>query len=792
MKKIVFIIFTFLVAAISIPILNEDNDKLNAASNYSTGSKVFIGNDSYTVIDPTTMTLLKDSATDAGIVTWNNAIISLLSLANNYGELGSKAVSNNFTLPKTSDLTNIMNSDNTALVNIEPIATDWWLGDASIDNRSKFVGANTNSLVTEVERIKNVLDEEAKVCNTNQTVVEQGIKPTKTSNDPTKTIEKGLITYQFEYDGDFSSGSKGYKFFNSTDCTGGSSNVFSKGSGVITTDGNGNPKFALNPAHYAIYLGVITNSGLKSYFKENASNSVLIKSKVVDVTLPSANTCHVIKSDESLNNYRTYQIYGMKNLKITITSAKASDLSCPGYAQTAGTSSVRPLLTLDKSKLAYSSVTKPSFQSNSSVNQSVPEIDGNYSYLTLKDSDLGIMLDSSNSNVSGNTLMIDRSNTTVSIPVTLSGITSGTRYVSVVGTTNNGDRYSVLGQVNGTTGTVQLDLTSLANYQTAKTLNLTLYQEVDEGTNTTYRGNGTQITLEFNSAPITAITFTPDYPSGNTSWTEGDAGIDTAGAKTGTFTFTGGTSGVNDPTSGKDYKKWEIVDASGNPTTDANFDIVNNELKAKKRISAGTYTLKVKVTDNGDETFTDTITITVVGHPTPILEYNPTGSTLTYGDNPTKVNNTIGTFTLTYPAGEPTSNIKTIQLGNSGDEAHFSVDTTGALKVKGTNLDAGTYSVTVSGTDGNDMPFTKTVSITVNKKNQDNYQITNNANYPFQLNQEINITTTGNDSGESETYTITNGNSVAQISGTKFKLLSSGTFTLELLLRATQTTTVKQ
>ena len=99
--------------------------------------------------------------------------------------------------------------------------------------------------------------------------------------------------------------------------------------------------------------------------------------------------------------------------------------------------------------------------------------------------------------------------------------------------------------------------------------------------------------------------------------------------------------------------------------------------------------------------------------------------------------------------------------------------------MKGTDVDAGTYSVTVSGTDGNDMAFTKTVSITVNKKNQDNYQITNNTNYPFQLNQEIAITTSGNDSGENETYTITNGNSVAQIVGNKFKLLSSGTFTLE-------------
>ncbi len=78
------------------------------------------------------------------------------------------------------------------------------------------------------------------------------------------------------------------------------------------------------------------------------------------------------------------------------------------------------------------------------------------------------------------------------------------------------------------------------------------------------------------------------------------------------------------------------------------------------------------------------------------------------------------------------------------------------------------------------MDFTKTVQIIVDKADQNNYQITNNANYNFQSNQEVLITTTGNEGGESETYTITNGNSIAQISNTnKFKMLNSGTFTLE-------------
>ena len=478
----------------------------------------------------------------------------------------------------------------------------------------------------------------------------------------------------------------------------------------------------------------------------------------------------------------TFESFDGLPIPVTIKEVITTQtVSCPAYTLNAGTSSVRPLLTLDQDMIAYTGTTKPTFQSSSSLNQSVPTVSGNFSYLTINDSDLGIALNSGDANVSGNKLKIDRNNT-VSIPVSLSGSTSGTRYVSAVGTTNSGEKYSVLGQVNGSTGNIDLDISNLQNYQTARTLTVTLYQEVDEGTNTTYRGGGTEITLEFNADPITGITFTPNYPNGQSSWTEGDSGIDVAGAKTGTLTFSGGTSGVNDPVSGKDYQKWEIVDASGNVTTDTNFSITGNELKAKKRVPAGTYTLKVKVTDNANQTFMDTITITVTDLPQPTLNFDPVSTSFTYGDAVTKVNNKIGTFRLEYPAGNsPTTiTIKTIQLGSSSDDAHFSVDTSGNLKVKGTDLDAGTYNITVTGTDGNDVAFNKTVSITVNKKDQNNYQITNQSNYSLQVNKEIMITTTGNESGESETYTITSGNQFAQISNvTKFKMLDSGTFTLE-------------
>ncbi len=183
MKKLGVILITSVFTILSISLFHLNDSSLSAASNYKTGDKVYIGNDSYTIIDANAMTLLKDSATDAGEVTWNQAVASLNSLPNKYGELGSKAFSNKFSLPKTTDLTSITN--NNSLTTIDPITTDWWLGDAAVDNRSKFVGANTNSLVTDVSLVTNVIDKQNLTC-TNETVTEQGVKVANDESKPSR------------------------------------------------------------------------------------------------------------------------------------------------------------------------------------------------------------------------------------------------------------------------------------------------------------------------------------------------------------------------------------------------------------------------------------------------------------------------------------------------------------------------------------------------------------------------------------------------------------------------------
>ncbi|NBJ65325.1 hypothetical protein D5266_09065, partial [bacterium c-19] len=624
MKKIGYLISILALVVISIPILNINNDKISAATNYAAGKKVYIGNDTYTVIDSSTMTLLKNTATDTGEVTWNDAVTSLDTLADNYGELGSKAVSGKFTLPKTSDLTKVISSDQTSLVNIDAISTDWWLGDESVDNRSKFVGADTNSLISNSNILKNVLNNEKNICILEQTLTEQGIKPTQAEKDDDILYDK-LNNY-----GEFrvSDGSLPIDYFSESNCSG--SPIGSSGIDAITfnIDGYSNASSQIPTSNIAYFLPyyILTEQGGDDYLNDCIGNGLKITGSISEPSLcpnnsslrlgqkfflpGEVNECVVVKDNPfNVGSYRAWSNISTKYYRLyNIISNIESNALCPGLDRPAGTSSVRPLLTLDKSKIAYSSNAKPTFDSNSSLTNAVPMVDGNNAYLSLIDSDLGITLDSTNSNVSGNKLKAKRENPLVSIPVSLSGTTSGSRYVSAVAETNNGIRYNVLGQVNGSKGTVQLDLTSLKDFQTTNEFNVTLYQEVDEGTNTTYRGNGKEITIEIEAAPITDISFAANYPSGNSEWSEGDAGITTAGDIVGSFSFTGGTSGTVDPNSGKDYKKYEIVDSSGNPISNSNFRINNNELILKQKLTEGSYTFYVKVTDNANETFKKEIT----------------------------------------------------------------------------------------------------------------------------------------------------------------------------------------
>ncbi len=712
-KLKLFLIAFSLIGGFSIIVFNKGllNQEMRAASNYSAGNHVYVGNESFTVIDPNTMTLLADQATADGEMTWDHAVDSLNNLSSDYGEIGSKIVDGKFSLPKTSDLISVTNGDQTALTTISPIASDWWLGDESVDNRSRFVGANTNSLVTDVSIMKNVVDETNYVCLNDQTVIEKGIKPTKSEADKVTTDTFQLSSPILEIDSEFFGGMNyGTKNCESGYGGGGSvdgmknqrMNVFLDTAPLLKDETlQASDLLAYDNYGTNIYLNkVLVDFGMDSYIREYLENPSSGYDKTFTLSV-SKNTCYNLQDSyidkagaHGAKSFKVHTFPSTGSIWVKIVNVSNSKtVTCGGHAQTAGESFVRPLLTIDPSRIAYSNNSKPAFNVSSTLHQSVPVVNGDSSYLALTDPDLTIALDSNDPYVSGDILKVDRSkiDSTVSIPITVGGnLSSADRYVSAVAKTNNGESYGVLDVINGTSAHVDLDISNIPNWQTVGSIQVTLYQEVDEGTNTTYRGEGKEITLKF-SSPITAITFSPNYDSGKASWNRGDTGIAGSGAKTGSFTFTGGTSGENDPTTNKDYKTWQIVDASGDPITDANFRITNNELIAKKRIEVGTYTLNIKVTDNNDESYMDTITIEVDKEKNP-YDWNTSvknKASMYYGDTLTLgVIGVRDNATVTYgPSTHVSGNIFTAKEPQKGFEITASTPATtsyGATTIKHT------------------------------------------------------------------------------------------------------------
>ncbi len=238
-----------------------------------------------------------------------------------------------------------------------------------------------------------------------------------------------------------------------------------------------------------------------------------------------------------------------------------------------------------------------------------------------------------------------------------------------------------------------------------------------------------------------------------------------------------------------------------NQVNDASYfkmDVANNNLLFQKQVTqAGTYKLRVylnEISTNID--YYKDIQVEV-GNSYPTITGSGFNSnySYTYKDKEVKGNTSdiIGVANVTLSSkedGNKPYEFSLLQNSEDGtvaypDSQKFLINkNNGELKYNSSDdLSANTYKILIQVKDAHNQKFTQEVNVTVNKANQDNYQITNNANYPLQMNQEIAITTSGNESGGNEIYTIINGNNVAQISnGNKFKILTTGTFTLQAVV----------
>ncbi|GBF28145.1 leukotoxin [bacterium MnTg02] len=171
---------------------------------------------------------------------------------------------------------------------------------------------------------------------------------------------------------------------------------------------------------------------------------------------------------------------------------------------------------------------------------------------------------------------------------------------------------------------------------------------------------------------------------------------------------------------GGDSHTYQIVDGGGNPVSDANFELLGNEIRVKAGASLDyetdtSHSLNIKATDSGGYSYTEAVTINV----NDVIEINLAPTDLTLSSNSVDENSPMGTVVGTLAAVDPDGGDTFIYTLTDDAGGRFQIDAaTGELKVSdGAPLDyeADTsHNVTVEVTDSASNTYSETFAIDVN------------------------------------------------------------------------------
>lgn len=496
-----------------IVLSNEWNKEVDATTYSSTsfqpGEHILLGKEGFTVLESSSgLKLLADSAS-LDDQTWNDAVNSLGSYSSGFGTLGTAFVNGNVTLPTTSDLANLT-TGTTLNSQIPSISSDWWLGDASINNRSKFVSAN-NQLDTEVTIPKTIIANAA--CDV-EDAVENGVKITSDGQD--ESVTQVMRTGEQSFSGNViinSSGTTNVKRWRNANCSGNpvGTDVYTDGTAAAFTDARGNyttGKFTRLPNQFSALFMVYGFMNLD--YRPASINDILSFNL-------EANQCYSMK----VSTY-DYTIMADQdatvNIKLSSITGNNSGITCDGQTHSAGRSSVRPMITLPSSSIAFANTSKRQFTS-SPFSEEFPTSDSGNSkpYLTLLEPKLTVGLDSSAKGVNGDTYSVALSDdNTVALPLIFSGDREGKAYVSASAQINGYTKYGVLKEITGTSDKVTVDLSKIADDPSSiSSIALTLYHENEGQYETAYMGEGKVITIEilekqkiaFDEGQATSLTY---------------------------------------------------------------------------------------------------------------------------------------------------------------------------------------------------------------------------------------------------------------------------------------------
>lgn len=501
MKKIKILLSLVALLAL-MPVLFVFMDQaIRAAStpSFSLYEKVHLANNTYTVIgtDGTNVKLLMDT-TIGNAQTWANANTTATNFpsSTNVGVLGNEVLKNKYSLPLSTDLSPITAS-NTLNSGVPTITSDWWLGDASVNNRSKFMTKDnknngTKTLVTTTQ------DQTTGACGTS-TKNETGVMVTNTKKEEVDKTANIWVKREAVMIGNVSASYPKAYTYTTTDCTGSpaiGALTQMDGTGVpISIDEHGNLFTGAGTGRSWVRIAIQNIPDFNTTFKSGVQGSQYSFNLTPDICYSMASTTGSAVSLKMPTGYPLTITLTMKNAPSDTTDNR----TCTGQTYNAGTALTRPMSTIPISDIISANTTKRTYTPGNTLSGSFPSSDSgsNKPYVTLKNTNLKVALTNGANGVSGTTL-----NTTLpsdhilKIPVTLTGNKEGAQFVSASANIGGAPKYGVLKQVTANNDIVEVDLRDFASDPSTLTqISLILYHENEGSYQTSYMGEGTEITV---------------------------------------------------------------------------------------------------------------------------------------------------------------------------------------------------------------------------------------------------------------------------------------------------------
>lgn len=424
-----------------------------------------------------------------------------------FGNIGKNYVWN-IHLPYTADFGRLTVDNKITKI---PSVDFWWLNDdisATYPNRAKFVGGPANDLAITAAHFNDTVIN-GTTCSTavNKT---PGVLVKATTQDPSvsKTIIEKKRTVQFSTV--ICSGAA-YVYadvYESANCTGATLetglSVMERSGGVCTTTETGlliDPKNNIGNSsggqfHAAIYryLGVDFTNFNTAMSIPNFPSRLNVGTCINNLQNIAPG---IARKNKNVGSMRITQrdlrgsITTSPNMRHTLlkTFEEETPVNCPGQSQTADIAAVRPVFNLQRAKVVLGNTSKRTINVANKLTQSIPASDG-VAYLTMKNENLTVSLTTDAKGVKGNDLYTTVGDDgTVQIPVTLSGTVEGTKYVSAIATTKDGQKvYGTLGSVTGNSAVLSLDVSNLIDVDVDTGFDLALYPEDTGVRNTMFMG----------------------------------------------------------------------------------------------------------------------------------------------------------------------------------------------------------------------------------------------------------------------------------------------------------------